>query len=212
MKHLKHFKIFENKQSWDEFHKLKSNNPKNPSLIYERDADKNIKKLILELEPNSRVLDLGCGDGKDSVYFSKNGFNVSALDFSDVIINENKDKYPYIDWEIYDISKANLPYKNNEFDLIFSRLSLHYFDTDNLNSILLDIKNKMKHNSILFFTVKYETSIDDKVKTGKKFMNIDEWRNILDKYFNNITISENTGKLYNFESKWLEIKCYKNDY
>ena len=34
------------------------------------------------LLPNARILDVGCGSGRDSAYFSKKGFEVTAIDLS----------------------------------------------------------------------------------------------------------------------------------
>lgn len=46
--------------------------------------------------PNSKILDLGCGQGTDSLFLSKNGFSVTAIDSSEVAINQikiKKDKF-----------------------------------------------------------------------------------------------------------------------
>ncbi|MEI6288340.1 MAG: methyltransferase domain-containing protein [bacterium] len=40
----------------------------------------------------SNCLDLGCGQGRDALYLAKKGFNVTAIDSSDVAINQLKQK------------------------------------------------------------------------------------------------------------------------
>lgn len=207
MKNIKTYKLFENIEEWNEFHSLKSQNPKNPQMIYDREPEKNIlNKLLYDLNEGSRILDLGCGDGVDSMYMSSKGFNVSGLDISPVIINENKQKDDNIDWKIYNIGDANLPYKNDEFDLIYCRLSLHYFDKETLNAIFYDIRKKLKSGGLLYFTVKTQ-DLKEKIKTGKKYLHRVEWERLLSFYFSGINIMEHTGKLYNIPSRWLEIEC-----
>lgn len=206
---MKKFKIFENLENWNNFHYLKSKNPKNPQLIYERTPNENVlDKLLFDLPENCRVLDLGCGDGVDSIYFYEKGCNVSALDFSNLIINENINKEPNIDWQVYDINDCNLPFNNSEFDLIHCRLSLHYFDRFTITQILSDIYNKLKSNGVLYFTVKNQ-NFNEKIKTGKKYLHKKEWLKVLNYYFDNINVIEHQGKLYNIPSKWLEFECVK---
>jgi len=205
---LKFIQNIKEENTWDEFHTLKSNNPHNPQLIYERDPEKDIlDRLIYDLESDANILDLGCGDGADAIYFSNKGFNVSALDISKVAI-EIKSKNPEIDAKVYDISKHNLPYSDNHFDLIFSRLSLHYFDRFTLTQIVHDINNKMKDGGCFYLTVKTQ-SLKDKIDTGKKFLHKKEWIKVLEYYFKDIHITEHSGKLYNIYSQWLEIECIK---
>jgi len=207
---MKNYKNFIKEYNiWDEFHTLKSKNPRNPQLIYEREPDKNIlDRLTYDLENGSSILDLGCGDGVDAIYFDSKGFDVSALDISPVVIEENFKKNPNIDWRVYDIGKFELPYENNEFDLIYCRLSLHYFDRYTVTQIVHDINNKLKDGGIFYFTVKTQ-SFAEKVKTGKQFLHKKEWIKVLNYYFKDIHITEHSGKLYNIPSNWLEIECYK---
>lgn len=35
-------------------------------------------------------MDLGCGNGRDSIYFSRSGLNVTAIDASDSVIRQLK--------------------------------------------------------------------------------------------------------------------------
>jgi len=208
MKYLSKYKVFEDVNMWDEFHTLKSQNPKNPQLVYEREPDKNtLDKLMYDLETGSKILDLGCGDGVDATYFKNKGFDVSGLDISPAVIAELKSKQPSIDWKIYDISNANIPYPNAYFDLIYCRLSLHYFDRFTITHIVNDIKNKLKSNGVLYFTVKSQ-AFKERVKTGKQFLHKKEWMKILDYYFKDIIVHQHSTKLYNIPSDWLEFECF----
>lgn len=106
------------------------------------------------------LLDLGCGDGKDSIYFAKNGFSVTAIDFSNEAIKilkkeiENK-KNLNIQTKISDIKNLKL---NKKFDVIYSNLSLHYFDDKDTKKIFNDLKKYLNNEGIIFIRVK---SVDD---------------------------------------------------
>lgn len=41
-----------------------------------------IKQMVDLLPPKARVLDLGCGEGRNAIFLAKNGFDVTAIDIS----------------------------------------------------------------------------------------------------------------------------------
>jgi len=208
VRYLNKYKTFEDISVWDEFHTLKSKNPKNPQLVYEREPDTRVlNALIHDLNPGSKILDLGCGDGVDAVYFKSKGFEVTGFDISPVVISELKSKHPNIDWRIYDINTMNIGFEPGYFDLIYCRLSLHYFDRLSITQIISDLRNKLSKNGTLYFTVKTQ-DFKERVKIGKKFLHKKEWMKILNYYFEDIIVYEHQSKLYNIPSYWLEFECF----
>lgn len=71
----------------------------------------------LEISMEAKILDLGCGRGDFAQAFLSSGMQVSAVDLSDCV-TEN---YENIDFKKCDFTKENLPYKDNSFDVIFSK-------------------------------------------------------------------------------------------
>jgi ubiquinone/menaquinone biosynthesis C-methylase UbiE len=70
-----------------------------------------------KLKPGSKIIDVGCGTGFYVNLFTKLGFNASGIDISKTAIEKAKDKYPGSIFEVVDATK--MPYKKNEFDMIF---------------------------------------------------------------------------------------------
>jgi len=70
-----------------------------------------------------RVLDVGCGDGQLSEWFSKKGFSVSAIDINQNSIEACKKRDTKVDYSIQDITMKTT-FKNNFFDLICFRFTL----------------------------------------------------------------------------------------
>jgi SAM-dependent methyltransferase len=74
-------------------------------------------------------LDLCCGEGKESILFAENGYEVFSLDSSEEAIRslDRKISKKHIHSILFDISK-HLEFEDCYFDIIFAQLSLHYFD------------------------------------------------------------------------------------
>lgn len=53
-------------------------------LLYGKEANKFIKENYIHVEKNSKVLCLGEGEGRNALFLAKKGFQVEALDASDV--------------------------------------------------------------------------------------------------------------------------------
>ncbi|MGB3716147.1 MAG: class I SAM-dependent methyltransferase [Candidatus Promineifilaceae bacterium] len=50
-------------------------------------SHKELQEILLSVTgPAGRALDLGCGDGRDAIFLARNGFDVTAVDFSPTAI------------------------------------------------------------------------------------------------------------------------------
>ncbi|RDI69096.1 class I SAM-dependent methyltransferase [Nocardia pseudobrasiliensis] len=105
------------------------------------------------------ILDVGCGQGIDSIWFANMGANVCAFDLSTVAIDKAKRNAAAAGTQVkfshFDIRNGKLPtFETNGFDGIFCNLSLHYF-TDQITRILFsEIYLATKPGGAFAFTVK----------------------------------------------------------
>ena len=113
------------KEYWDETHKKYSMG----KIVYDHWLDE--YKDILD-NCKTKVLDLGCVEGNDTLYLTERGFKVIACDYSEIALNHVKQELANVETIQLDISES-LPFKENTFDLIIADLSLHYFDEKNNN-------------------------------------------------------------------------------
>lgn len=112
---------------------------------------------ILELMPPTKpisVLDIGCGEGKDSVFLARCGYNVSAFDVTDSGIEKTKrlaDKAGvYVD-----AFKANmLDFRlDRNFDILFSSGAFHFIKPELRQEIIENYKFHTKENGVNAFNV-----------------------------------------------------------
>ena len=122
-------------------------------------AAKKALKIFQEKKIN-KIIELGAGLGRDSIFFAKNLIHVTGLDYSPSginIINEKAKKQnlsSYISTKIFDIRKK-LPFEDNSVDACFSHMlycmALSNYDLENLNKEILRI---LKPRGINIYTVR----------------------------------------------------------
>ncbi len=108
-----------------------------------------------KLHRNASILELGCGVGRDALFFAKMGHVVIATDSSSVVIEQNKKLYPSsgVEFSVLDMQQT-LPYPDERFDAVFANLSLHYYLDEKTEEIFQEIGRVLKEGGILAFACK----------------------------------------------------------
>ena len=162
----KYWKLFyENNKNF------KNKNSAFSEFILDFFKDKNIKS----------ILDVGCGNGLDSYFFSKK-YNVVGIDSAGYKLKETKNFKFFID--------DFCSFKKDNYDLIYSRFSFHSIN-DKQQIIFLE---SIKINSYLCIETR-----SDKGKDLYKFYGDNHYRN-----YTNIDYLKNLLLKYNFEILYLE--------
>lgn len=114
----------------------------------------NIRYIEKYIKPDSKILDIGAGAGEYSLYFSKQGFKVNALELSDENIKAFKMKISGNDR--IDLRQGNAVdlscYADNEFDivLLFGPL-YHLHNAIDRQKCIEEAKRVCKHDGVIFF-------------------------------------------------------------
>ena len=121
---------------------------------------------ILQKHAFKSILELGCGQGRDSIFFANLGCNVIATDISENAIKfveqiKHEQNLQNLQLFIHD-TLLPLNFMNMSFDLVYSNLALQFFNLEQLTNIFSNIKKVMKKNSFLLFSTK---------KSGDKYFN-----------------------------------------
>ncbi len=136
---------------------------------------------IFKENNNSKIVELGAGLGRDSIYFAKNSINVTALDYSEngiKIINEKIKKENLtssISTLKFDI-REDLPFETNSVDACYSHMlycmALTQKDLDKLNS---EIHRILKPGGLNIYTVRNTDDGDYKkgIHRGEDLYEID---------------------------------------
>jgi SAM-dependent methyltransferase len=120
-----------------------------------------LAELCLPYIPEqSLILELGSGVGRDAVYFADHGHDVIATDGSEVVIAQNEQLRPHdrVKFSILDI-RQRLPYKDEQFDVVYSNLALHYFSNEKTKEIVANIGHVLRTGGLLIFACKSYDSL-----------------------------------------------------
>src|SRR5262249_7881526 len=74
------------------------------------------EEVASRLAAGSRILDLGCGQGQDSIYFANHGHRVTAMDFSERALASFPATAEPIEKVLHSISALPLPFSEGQFD------------------------------------------------------------------------------------------------
>lgn len=103
------------------------------------------------------VLDLGCGPGQDSYYFSKLGFNVTGIDNSTEMIKaaqqlQTVNNPPH--FIVGDMRDINTIFNPNTFDAVWASASLLHIPQNDISLVLNGIRTITKNGGQVFIAVK----------------------------------------------------------
>ncbi len=112
------------------------------------------------------LLDLGAGQGQDSRFFAEKGYIVTATEYSETAIDLATNQKPelkvkYVTHNLEDI----LPFDDQTFDIVYSHLSIQFFDNETTEKIFTEINRVIKKDGILALMV--NTKDDPQLKTSK---------------------------------------------
>ncbi|WP_069648998.1 class I SAM-dependent methyltransferase [Caloranaerobacter ferrireducens] len=120
------------------------------------------------LKKNSKILDIGCGSGRDSLYFMSRGYEVLAFDASDEMVKMSSSligtKVIKSTFEEFDTDE--------KFDGLWACSSLLHVRKKDMRSILKKYTSYLKENGVFYLSFKYGNK--EYEKDGRYFNCYDE--------------------------------------
>lgn len=127
-------------------------------------------QVIKYFPKQGQLLELGCGQGQDSIYFAQKGYHVTASDISQFALDQAKNRMPSalsgkLEFLQLDLSNP-LPFPPESFDVIYSHLSAHYFDSQRTHQLFHEIHTSLRPGGI--FAALTNADTDPDVITAQK--------------------------------------------
>lgn len=112
---------------------------------------------VIELMPPDRhlkLLDIGCGEGRNAIFFARNGYEVTAFDLSEVGVAKTKRMADDIGVKIRAFQANVNEYQlEEEYDILFSTGVLHYIPQELREDIFENYKIHTSDNGLNVFSV-----------------------------------------------------------
>lgn len=132
------------------------------------DVSKLYEEFENNLKPGCRIMDLGCGSGRDSRYFAGKGYEVVAVDPSLAMCVKTNEIAEVITYNL----KAEELFFEDEFDAVWACASLLHVARPDQVSALRMICRSLRKNGILYCSWKY--GHQDRSDRGRSFTDFDE--------------------------------------
>lgn len=121
------------------------------------------EKFISLVKPGGKILDAGCGSGRDVNYFASKGFMVTGIDLSDGLLSYAREHaHPNAIFQKMDLRTITL---NTSFDGIWASASLLHLKRGELLPVLRNFQHMLMPGGILFLLMKEGTG-DQLVTSG----------------------------------------------
>ncbi len=121
-------------------------------------GDRNFQKDMMDktlniLQPSKpRIIDLGCGDGRDTAYFRGKGLDVTGIDLSKEMINIARKKHPECTFLQMDMRDTIFP--DNTFNCAWASASLIHIPKKELSHVEKEIYRILEPNGLFAFNFK----------------------------------------------------------
>lgn len=129
------------------------------------------------IDVSAKVLDAGCGGGRNIVYFLQNGFDVSGVDSNPTAIQNVRDLaaqlLPTTSPDNFRVAKVeDIPFANDSFDLVISSAVLHFAtDEAHFDRMLAEMWRVLKPGGMLFARLASSIGIEHLIQQveGRRF-------------------------------------------
>ncbi len=103
----------------------------------------------LTINSDTKVLDLCCGSGQATQFLVKLSQNVTGLDASPLSLQRAKQNVPQA--EYVEAFAEEIPFADNQFDLVHTSVALHEMQPEQLRKILQEVYRVLKPGGVFTF-------------------------------------------------------------
>jgi tellurite methyltransferase len=114
--------------------------------------------------PSQKILDAGCGSGRNMYWFLQNDFNVSGIDSNPSAIELLKKQYPSVRNRFEVAAVEQMPFSDEEFDHVISSAVLHFANsTLHFRQMFSEMVRVIKRRGMLFIRMTCDIGLEEKV-------------------------------------------------
>lgn len=145
---------------------------------YSADMKETYEEFLKQIKPKSKILDAGCGSGRDTVFFLSKGFPVVSFDASEEMVRMSSELtgHKTLKMRFQEIEFIN------EFDGVWACASLLHVSRDEIDDVIERIVRSLKTEGVFYASFKYGDEVI--TRDGRLFNSYNEeaLANLLEKH------------------------------
>ncbi len=166
------------------------------------------KPFLSRLPVDGHILDAGCGSGRDSLFFLRKGYEVTALDASEALANLASQ---YISRPVLRMSFDQIEFEDC-FDGVWACASLLHIPRRRILEVFDRLSRSLKPSGVLYASFKYGD--EEGMRDGRFFSNYreDSFRGLLQGFHDLEAVQlwrTNDSRSGRCETTWLNVLLQK---
>ena len=135
---------------------------------FQVDMESLYQPFLALLQPSARILDVGCGSGRDSLAFKNKGYEVEAMDYSEELVKKATELTGIAvkHQSFYELDEAQV------YDGVWACASLLHCERERLHEVFEKLVTALRSGGVLYMSFKYGDS--DREKDGRYFTDLNE--------------------------------------
>ncbi len=220
-------------ENYTNFYKIKKSKNLYPTEFVVRTFLASYPKLNASFKSGGNVLDIGFGDGRNSVFLANEGYCVYGIEITDEIVNMSIKRFKDLGLNAnFKVGRNNkIPFEDNLFDTILACHSSYYLDeNDSFDTNLLEISRVLEKDGYFISSLPNDNSYilqdGEKFEDGsvlvkkdpysnrngyrlQSFKSIEEIQERLSKYFYNFSFGTGHNNWYGIDEQVFWVVCQK---
>lgn len=145
---------------------------------FEVDMESLYQPFLAELPEGTRILDVGCGSGRDTLAFKNKGYQVDAIDYSEELVKKAS-RLTGIPIKLKSFYEIN---EHEVYDGVWACASLLHCERSRLPEVVRKLITALKPNGVLYMSFKHGST--DREKDDRQFTDLNETqaRDLLEQY------------------------------
>jgi len=111
--------------------------------------------------PSGKILDLGCGIGRDSAWLKKNNFHAIGVDASKGMLEQGRKLYPHIDFVCDQLPDLET-FSDNQFDGVFCSAVVMHLPQEQIARAMLNIMRILRKQGVALISYRSSNSKDER--------------------------------------------------
>ena len=112
----------------------------------------------------ARVLEIGCGDGRDAEAIIKKAAWYLGIDISEVLIKLARQKVSQAHFEVADASTFNYP---PDLDIVFAFASLLHLNQSQVSRVFQKVERSLRPGGVFYISLKWAPKYTEMIKEDK---------------------------------------------